>query len=303
MAGGTTVDDVQTKKATAIEVFQDASFTLHKWHSNAKELEASSNPPADDELSYAKQQLGVSRPGTKLLGLAWDKDKDTFKVGFHKDETISTKRNALSQLAKIYDPLGLASPTTLQGKILYREMCEINIAWDSELPAELKKQWIEWYSKLPSYIEVKRTLAPHQQPILEIVLHAFGDASTRGQNGTTQGLVCSKSRLAKRNLTIPRLELVAGHMAINLATNVQLAIDLYPVSVHCWLDSTVALYWIRGQGEYRQFVANRVHKIQQHQDVKWHHVPTTENPADLGSRGGSVDHHQLWNQGPSWLSE
>jgi predicted amidohydrolase YtcJ len=115
----------------------------------------------------------------------------------HKDETISTKRNALSQLAKIYDPLGLASPTTLQGKILYREMCEINIAWDSELPTELKKQWIEWYSKLPSYIEVKRTLAQYQQPILEIVLHAFGDASTRGvitavyavvrqENGTTQ---------------------------------------------------------------------------------------------------------------------
>ena len=142
------------------------------------------------------------------------------------------------------------------------------------------------------------------------MLHAFGDASTRGvsaaiyavvrqENGTTQGLVCSKSRLAKRNLTIPRLELVAGHMA----TNVQLAIDLYPVSVHCWLDSTVALYWIRGRGEYRQFVANRVHKIQQRQDVKWHHVPTTENPADLGSHGGSVDHHQLWYQGPSWLSE
>ena len=60
MAGGTTVDDVQTKKVTAIEVFQDASFTLHKWHSNARELEASSNPPADDELTYAKQQLGVS---------------------------------------------------------------------------------------------------------------------------------------------------------------------------------------------------------------------------------------------------
>ena len=142
----------------------------------------------------------------------------------------------------------------------------------------------------------------------------FGDASTRGdsaavhavvqqENGTTQGLVCSKSRLAKRISTIPRLELVAGDMAINLVTNVQLAIDLYPVSIHCWLDSTVALYWIRGQGEYRQFVANRVHKIQQQQDVKWQHVPTTENPEDLGSRAGSVDHHELWNQGPSWLSE
>jgi hypothetical protein len=99
LAGGTTVDDVQTKKATAIEVFQDASFTLHKWQSNAKELEASSNPQADDELiTYAKQQLGVSRPGTKLLGLTWDKDKDTFKVGsdknLHKTErSVSTSKD------------------------------------------------------------------------------------------------------------------------------------------------------------------------------------------------------------------
>ena len=31
MAGGTTVDDVQTKKVTAIEVFQDASFINNEW--------------------------------------------------------------------------------------------------------------------------------------------------------------------------------------------------------------------------------------------------------------------------------
>ena len=171
-----------------------------------------------------------------------------------------------------------------------------------------------WYSRLPNYIEVKRTLAPHRQPILEIVLHAFGDVSTRGvcaavyavvrqADGTTQGLVCAKSRLAKRNATIPRLELVASHMAVNLVDDIQLAIDLCPVSVHCWLDSTVALYWIKGHGEYRQFVSNRVHKIQEHENVKWHHVPTSENPADLGSRGGSIERHQLWNQSPSWLSD
>ena len=101
MAGGTTIEVVQTKKAAAVEVFEDASFTLHKWHSNARELEASSNPPADDELTYAKQQLGASRSETKLFGLSWDKDKDTLKVGLHEGETISTKHNALSQLAKI----------------------------------------------------------------------------------------------------------------------------------------------------------------------------------------------------------
>ncbi|XP_028393616.1 uncharacterized protein LOC114517961 [Dendronephthya gigantea] len=321
MVGGASIDIVQEKKDTSIEVFQDASFTLHKWHSNARELEASGSSAADDELTYAKQQLGTSRPGTKLLGLPWDKDKDTLKVGLHKDETITTKRGALSQLAKIYDPLGLASPTTLQGKFIYREMCESNIAWDGELPAELRKQWIDWVSKLPRYVEVERTLAPHHQPILEIVLHAFGDASIKGvsavvyavvrqENGTSQGLVCSKSRLAKRNLTIPRLELVAGHMAINLVTNVRLAINLFPVSVHCWLDSTVALFWIHGHGEYRQFVANRVRKIQEHQEVKWHYVPTSGTPriwVAVAEVSNIINYGTMarvgWSEETSWPSD
>jgi hypothetical protein len=109
------------------------------------------------------------------------------------------------------------------------------------------------------------------------------------ENGTTQGLVCSKSRIAKRNLTIPRLELVSGHMAANLVTNVETAIGNEKVtSVHCWLDSTVALYWINGQGEYRQFVSNRLKRIQEHKRLELHYVPTNQNPADLGSRGGNV---------------
>ena len=97
---------------------------------------------------------------------------------------------------------------------------------------------------------------------------------------TMQGLICTKSRLAKHNLMIPRLELVAGHMAVNLAANVRTALYNYPVTVHCWLDSTVAPYWIHRQGEYRQFVAHHVCKIHQHPNVQWHHVPTTENPAN-----------------------
>jgi hypothetical protein len=93
-------------------------------------------------------------------------------------------------------------------------------------------------------------------------------------------------------------------MAANLVTNVETAIGNEKVtSVHCWLDSTVALYWINGQGEYRQFVSNRVKKIQEHERLEWHYVPTNENPADLGSRGGNVAGNKLWARGPEWLSD
>ena len=41
---------------------------------------------------------------------------------------------------------------------------------------------------------------------------------------TIQGLVVSKSRFCKKNLTIPRLELVSAHMASNLIENVKAAL-------------------------------------------------------------------------------
>ena len=116
--------------------------------------------------------------------------------------------------------------------------------------------------------------------------------------------MCAKARLAKQTLTILRLELVAGHMAVNLVTNVEATIGVEKVTeVHSWLDSTVALYWINGQGEYRQFVANRVKKIREHERVKWHRVTTDQNTADLESRGGYVTNSELWQHGPCWLSD
>ena len=131
----------------------------------------------------------------------------------------------------------------------------------------------------------------------EIELHSFGDASGSGvsaadyavvkqHSGASVGLIIAKSRLAKKNLTIPRLELVSAHVAANLADNVRIALDGYPVkAVYGWLDSLVALYWIRGTRTYRQFVPNRVSKINAKELIVWRHIGTDLNPVDRGSRG------------------
>ena len=215
MTGGMNAQVVSEKKTKAIEVFEDATFKLHKWHCNISELEEKGNisrqPATNDngeETTFAKQQLGTNPESeAKLLGLSWDKSQDTLSVTTNKEEPASTKRGALSQLAKVYDPLGLVSPTTLPGKLLYREMCEANLAWDGEFPETLTKRWKEWYEQFPERYTVPRTLAPNQQLISSVSLHAFGDASKDGvaaavyavveqEHGITQGLVCSKSRIA-----------------------------------------------------------------------------------------------------------
>ena len=55
------------------------------------------------------------------------------------------------------------------------------------------------------------------------------------EHEVTQGLVCAKYRVAKLILSVPRLELVAGLMAVNLVTNVKNAIDRRMVSSVHWI--------------------------------------------------------------------
>lgn len=235
---------------------------------------------------------------------------------FPSEPTEPTKRGILAKVARVYDPLGLVAPTILLGKLLYRDVCDAKLAWDTTLPEETARKLKRWEAGLPTIATTNRSLAIHHEEIQDIQLHSFGDASGKGvasavyavvtqPSGVSQGLVMTaKARLTKQGLTIPRLELVSGHMAINLVTNVKHALEGFNVSqLYCWLDSSVALHWIRGNGNYKQFVNNRVKKINQHNDVKWRYVSTEENPADLGSRGGTVSENGPWWNGPAWLSK
>ena len=61
----------------------------------------------------------------KVLGFNWDVEKDLFVFDF--DEIVqlakylkSRKRNLLKINATLFDPLGLTSPITLQGKLLFK---------------------------------------------------------------------------------------------------------------------------------------------------------------------------------------
>ncbi len=314
ISGSTTVAETREFKEKITEMFKDGCFNLHKWHSNDRELE--SDYLSEEEPTYAKQQLGTSHGGgCKLLGLEWSKDSDTLHVVLPTEETVKTKRGILAKLSRIYDPLGFISPMSLRGKLIYRSTCDAKRAWDAPMPDNLIEEWNRWENDLRADVEVPRSLTAHREPIESIKLHSFGDASKNGvaacayavikqASGTNQGLVAARARLPKLGLTIPRLELVAAHMAANLIVNIREALSGFPVeSSHCWSDSTVVLHWIKGGGDYKQFVSNRVKKINDHQDLVWRHVPTIDNPADCASRAADAKDSDLWWHGPDWLKD
>ena len=172
-------------------------------------------------------------------------------------------------------------------------MCDAKRNWDDKLPNELMQNWVQWEERLPEQLTVPRSLAVHQEEVQSIELHAFGDASRKGvaaavyalvvqESGVKQGLVAARARLTKKDLTIPRLELVSGHMAAYLLTNVTEELDGFSLTT-------------------KYCSSNRVQKIQSHSEVMWRHVGTTANPADIGSRSGEVSNHPLWWNGPQWL--
>ena len=178
MTGG--VKETGEKKVMATELFEDATFFIHKWHSNAKELEGDSGTSVESEdVSYAKQQLGGGEVGGKLLGLPWNRERDTFNISLDVN-TCTTKREVISEIAKVYDPLGLVSPTMLVAKLLYRDICDSKISWDAQLPEPLLKRWKSWRSSLTEELTVPRPLTPHSVPVTGIELHSFGDASSQG---------------------------------------------------------------------------------------------------------------------------
>ncbi len=314
ISGGKNEIEAEQLKSKATEIFADATFDLLKWHSNSRELESPSKVEGEETETFAKQQLGVPNgEQASILSLPWSKEEDTIGVKFPSSVTEPTKRGVLGKIARIYDPLGLVAPLTLTGKVLYRDVCNAKLPWDTKLSYELLQKFVKWEESLPSIAMTKRSLPLHREEITDIHLHSFGDASGKGvaaavyavvfqPSAVSQGLVAAKGRLAKQGLTIPRLELVSDHMAVNLITNVKTALEGFSVSQqHCWLDSSVALHWIGGNGSYKQFVANCVSKIREHTDVKWRYVNTNENPADLASRGGSIKEKDLWWNGLAWL--
>ncbi len=299
------IEGLERFKVEATCILEDAKFPLHKWESNVEELDGDDMPNP-----------------SKILGHGWDKREDTLEVTvpeFPQSKPV-TKETVLSHLGSIYDPMGILSPTLATGKHIYRETCKEKASWNEEVSPELKQKWFRWTGQLRN-VKVPRSILKECRRTKGIYIHQFADASNlacstatialvEGKTGVIRGLLCLKSRISKRNLSIARLELVSGRMAANMVKNVCQVLRRLPIlSVTIWMDSMIALYWITNpERPWKVFVANRVQKIAEAtKDIKvdWRYCPTGQNHADMGSRGASIDKmiKEGWFTGPDWLDE
>ena len=65
---------------------------------------------------------------------------DTFGFKISLKDKLTTKRVMLSKLSSVYDPLGLASPFILKGRIVIQKLCQGNTGCDNTVSDEVQKK-------------------------------------------------------------------------------------------------------------------------------------------------------------------
>lgn len=322
------VDDVTTGTNTEeeacvlqqklITIFAKGQFELRKWASNsAKFLE---KIPEEHQQTRSKSFNEHGSDYTKVLGLNWEPAADLLSYKYKPNQIKFSKRAILSEIARIYDPLGLLAPVTTDLKRLMKYLWIAEVGWDQPIPEEAVILWTKYHDELPALASLR---IPRRVTISNATyeLHGFSDSSEaayaavvylRVDSGTEVQchLLMGKSKVSPATkLSIPRLELCGAWLLARLLAYVRPNVATLNISnVTAWTDSTVTLAWIRSPtAKLKTFVANRVAKIQQNTDVgNWRHVPTSVNPADCASRGLSPNglaSHSLWWNGPNFLRQ
>lgn len=303
--GADTEEQLLLQKQDIIGLLRSGACELSKWTSNSTSALNSICPESrTNSVSFdPKDEHSV-----KVLGLHWDTESDNFAYHTSVQQSSSTKRQVLSIIARLFDPIGALGPLMLWAKGFMQLLWCNKLDWDDPLPADLLSAWQQFCLELPSIFSLSIPRHIDVTCYQDIQLLGFADASVKGYaaivylrvvNITGDILVyfvtCKtkvaplKNSMADESFSIPRLELCG---ALLLAQTLQhtyqvLSSNLSIAQIRAWSDSSIVLSWLTSDQKYfKVFVTNRVAKIHELlPNCHWSHVPTSDNPADPASRG------------------
>lgn len=298
LTGADTLQEAIALKTELIELLDKGCFPVHKWCSNEPAfMQAISSEDTRVALSFSPKE-GCVR---KVLGMSWNPSSDELFFIVRPVTVNTTKRGILSVIARLYDPIGFLSPVVFKAKCLLQEVWMSKTSWDEEVPHHLAQEWTTFSRQLPSLssIRIPRKILFSSQRSCQIL--GFCDASQKGfaaalyvraissHEEVKISLIKAKTKLAPiKTISIPRLELSAAHLLVKLTLSIRHLVESLKISDHFYFtDSTIVLGWIKISPHLLQtYVANRVTFITSHTTCEqWFHVSSSENPADLASRG------------------
>ncbi|GFR10175.1 uncharacterized protein TNCT_313411, partial [Trichonephila clavata] len=144
---------------------------LHKWNSNPKEL---FNSSTDQEHSFSTN----TESAIKTLGASWKPTGDYFMFKVSIPSIASyTKRDVLSVIARLYDPLGLIGPVISKAKIFLQKLWLRKLNWEECLPEAIAPDWLNFVSSLKALEELKIDRYLLTDSYEKLMLLGYADAS------------------------------------------------------------------------------------------------------------------------------
>ncbi|XP_023246626.1 uncharacterized protein LOC111643287 [Copidosoma floridanum] len=294
-----------------ITVLKSAGMLLSKWAANDAALLGGLDSLADSEIAF-KVEESVS-----ALGLLWQPRDDVFgfRIEWASAGSELTKRGILSDISRLFDPMGWLAPVLITAKIVLQDVWLSGVDWDDRVPGELCKKWSGFRSLLGDLTKIKIQRWIGGAETDGWTLHGFADASKRAYAaaiyavlpGCSSTLLIAKTKIAPVKVqSLPRLELCGAHLLARLIGGTLARLRRPPDEIHLWTDSRVVLDWLASHpSRWQTFVANRVSEIVSSlPQAQWHHVRSAQNPADCATRGvtpAQLSTHDLWWRGPAWL--
>ncbi|XP_055591192.1 uncharacterized protein LOC129743240 [Uranotaenia lowii] len=307
-------------------VHAEAGFEIRNWLSNSnrvlQELDAS---PGEKSLNLSGEMATE-----KVLGMWWCTATDTFtykipprvNAELLQGDIVPTKRQILSTLMTIYDPLGLLAHFLMFLKILLQEIWRSVVGWEESIKSEQFEKWQTWLRVLPQVESVSVPRCYRSKTSISernsIQLHVFVDASENGfaavaylrfeEDGEVEcALIRAKTRVAPlRFVSIPRLELQAAVIGARLANDAMETHKLKPTQRFFWTDSRNVLSWLNSDHrKYHQFVAVRISEmLELTESSEWNWVPTKLNVADDATKWQNLPDlspSSRWFRAPEFL--
>lgn len=224
MSGSDTIEEAITTANQITEILNKAKFKLQKWSSNSLKFIENFKQREKNELVEIDMKLDRT---VRTLGISWDTEMDILKYNnrFFVHESspkIFTKRRILSEIKKLFDPLGWLAPALVPAKMLIQELWLQGISWDKEVDPETERKWLEIRNSFEHVndIHLNRWLNTNSKNMKDVSIHGYCDASTkaygavaylrvRAEDGTIKtDIIAAKTRVAPvKPVSLPRLEL------------------------------------------------------------------------------------------------
>ncbi|UYV69330.1 hypothetical protein LAZ67_6003257 [Cordylochernes scorpioides] len=118
LSGATTIEEAKVLIDDIRKIFFSGGFCIRKWMSNVPEVFSEVPEALKAHDSY---DIG-DNSSVKILGINWNPSTDNLTITVNSLKVVYSKRQLLSDISRIYDPLGWLSPVIISFKILFQTL-------------------------------------------------------------------------------------------------------------------------------------------------------------------------------------